>query len=391
MKILYISGSKFPSEVSHTLSKMRMCQALADEDHEVMLLGMRSEQHQVDPMQYYGLRGGFQVRLWKPAFPLDVLSRYSRVLSKIAFASHVRRVLHEVKPDLVYSRLTTTELLFVPSSIPIIFEMHSLGPLGKSRLQRWWFRSLLARKKVDRVVVTTNALADLLAEQLPDCKTTLARLSAEPPLAISDEDQTAFNEGYRKAEGFSSHVGYTGYLDTIGLRGTDIICRVAAQMPEVAFHIVGGEKSVVEHWQDFARAYNVNGNIFFYGHRNPSEIPLFLGSFDVVLAPLQYRPSARAPIGANMSPLKLPQYMAYRKAIIASDIPSHREILEDGSTALLVQCDDTDAWVTAINKLLADSVLRERIGDAGYQAYLREFTPGGRVRTVLQGLDAGHG
>ena len=45
--------------------------------------------------------------------------------------------------------------------------------------------------------------------------------------------------------------------------------------------------------------------IFFYGYKNPSMMPYFLNCFNVVLAPLQYRPEARAPLGANMSPLKL--------------------------------------------------------------------------------------
>jgi len=40
MKIHYISGSSFPSEVSHTLSKIRMCQAFTEAGHEVYLLGL---------------------------------------------------------------------------------------------------------------------------------------------------------------------------------------------------------------------------------------------------------------------------------------------------------------------------------------------------------------
>ena len=387
MKILYISGSKFPSEVSHTLSKMRMCQAFADAGHDVVLLGVGSEQHQADLIQYYGLRGGFHVRLWKPTFPCDFLRRYPKGLRKLAFALHVKRLLRKLKPDLVYSRLTTTELLFVPRTVPIIFEMHSLGPLGKSRRQRWWFRFLFARKRIDRIVVTTSVLADLLNEHLPGIKTTVARLSAEPPVTIPAEEQTAFNQQHNKAEGFTSHVGYTGYLDTVGLRGSDIICRVAAQMPGVAFHIVGGEASTVEHWQGFARGHNVHGNIFFYGHRNPAEIPRFLRSFDVVLAPLQYRPSARAPIGANMSPLKLPQYMAYRRAIVASDLAAHREILTHGETALLVTSDDVDAWVAAVRRLLDDPEERARLGANAYREYLRDFTPSGRIKKILEGLE----
>ena len=117
-----------------------------------------------------------------------------------------------------------------------------------------------------------------------------------------------FRERNLKGVNFKHHVGYTGYLDTIGLRGTDLICRVASSMPKVAFHIVGGEQVVVDYWKGYAEQFNKNDNIYLYGYRKPSDMPSFLSCFDLVLAPLQLKVSNSAPTGMNMSPLKLPQY-----------------------------------------------------------------------------------
>jgi glycosyltransferase involved in cell wall biosynthesis len=185
---------------------------------------------------------------------------------------------------------------------------------------------------------------------------------------------------------FKHHVGYTGYLDNYGLRGTDIICKVAAQTPEAAFHIVGGAPDIVKHWQRFSEQYNQYDNIFFYGYRNPEEMPYFLSCFDVVLAPLQFRPLLRAPTGQNMSPLKLPQYMGYEKAIVASDIPSHQEVLKNNHNAILVPCDDVSRWSEAINNLLEDQDLRMIMGANAKDAYYSEFTPQLRVERILENI-----
>ena len=97
-------------------------------------------------------------------------------------------------------------------------------------------------------------------------------------------------------------------------------------------------------------------------------------------------PTQEAPTGAGMSPLKIPQYMAYRKAIVASDIPAHREVLEDGRTATLVAPTDVAAWVLAISDLLKEPLKRQMLGDYAYRDYSEGFTSEGRVKTILCGL-----
>ena len=71
MKILYISGANFPSEVSHTLSKMRMCQALTDAGHDVTLSAFGKSEFESNIIEYYGLKGGFSLNLINIPFWLD--------------------------------------------------------------------------------------------------------------------------------------------------------------------------------------------------------------------------------------------------------------------------------------------------------------------------------
>jgi len=387
MKIHYISGSSFPSEISHTLSKLKMCQAFSDAGHKVLFTGVDSK-HSKSPKEFYDLSDDFTISLQSINFLWDnLITRKLKIKNIVNGIFHARK-LKKFKPDIVYSRLTLFELLFLPKDIPIIYEMHSLGYIGKGTLSKVIFKFILKLKNFKKIIVSSNALAKLLKKYVSNIEIIVARLSAENPIKISEKQLEAFKKEYLKGENFKHNVGYTGYLDTIGLRGTDIICKTASLMPEVAFHIVGGKPDIVAYWVDFAEKYNQHQNIFFYGYRSPTSIPFYLNCFDVGLAPLQHRPEPRAPLGANMSPLKLPQYMAYKMAMVVSDLNAHREILTQDTTALFVEHNNVEQWKQNIQKLLFSPLKREEMGENCYNEYLKNFTPSGRVTIILNGLNA---
>jgi len=386
MKILYLSKAILPSEISNSLSIMRMGQAFADNGHEVILTGIDPGGSNSDPTEYYGLRGGFKVYRKRLSKLMNNRLAHRLHMSGLSLAQATKHLVKDFKPDVLYSRLTLSELALLPKNIPIVYEMHSLGHLGGYFFDKSAFKLLVSRKNFTRIIVTTNALAELMSEMLPGVETVVARLSAEPPVTVESTELESFRKNQLQGSGFAHHAGYTGYLDTIGLRGTDIICKTAARMPDTAFHIVGGTPDTVAHWRQYAQAHNQHGNIFFYGFRNPAEIPLFLNCFDVALAPLQFNPSKRAPKGQGMSPLKIPQYLGYSKAIVASDIPAHREILQDEKNALLVKHDEPAKWSSAIQKLLDSPKLKNKICHQAYLDYMAEFTPEIRVKKILKGL-----
>ena len=365
---------------------MRMAQAFADCKNEVILTGISDSYNSPDPIAHYDLKGGFRVI----GYTLNLINsnKIAQILqlSGLYISFKNRKLIKTFRPDIIYSRLTLSELALLPNDIPIIYEMHSLGPIGKSRFEKWMFDILLKYKNIKRIIVTTNSLVNMLQSYISGVEIKVARLSAEAPIDIALDDIQAFITKELKGKSFLYHIGYTGNLDTIGLRGTDTILETASKMSEAAFHIVGGDDRAAEYWQNIAEKFNCHRNIFFYGFQSPKKIPYFLKCFDVVLAPLKFRPNKRAPAGHGMSPLKISQYLSYSQAIVASDIPSHREVLQDGKTALLVDSENVDAWVAAIRSFLTNSELRSRISRNASRHYQNEFTPQGRVKIILEGL-----
>ncbi len=87
---------------------------------------------------------------------------------------------------------------------------------------------------------------------------------------------------------------------------------------------------------------------------------------------------------ACASPLKLFEYMAAGKAIVAPDQPNIREVLSDGETALLFDPTVPDAMWEAIRRLASDSMLRARLGLAARaEIGRRDYTWRGNAERVV--------
>ena len=82
------------------------------------------------------------------------------------------------------------------------------------------------------------------------------------------------------------------------------------------------------------------------------------------------------------SPLKLFDYMAAGVPIVASDLPSLREVLRDGENALLANAGDADAFAAAVRRLLADRSLADRLGRQA-RIDVQQYSWDARARTLL--------
>ena len=332
--------------------------------------GIRFSKRQL--FDFYGLNGDAKVNL---------ISQWQWPLSSPRLVHHVRSAASLFDPDLVYARLCLLPLVGLAPRRPLIFEMHTPGPVGESRFRRTLFERVIKRKGGSRLVVTTEVLRAYLLDRYPEQDVKLARLSAEHPIEINMKTLAEFKvRNQLDTPGF--RVGYTGFLDSIGLRGIHVICALAEQLPDVCFDVVGGPEEQVRYWRKRCKALNIR----FHGRQTPNTMPLYLRSFDVVLAPVQLKTLPSAPMGRNLSPLKIPQYFAYGCAIVGSDLPAHRELIQHGSNGLLVPADDISAWVVAIRRLQTEKGLKERIMRGAAAMYAREFTPKQRIDRILDGF-----
>ena len=111
-----------------------------------------------------------------------------------------------------------------------------------------------------------------------------------------------------------------------------------------------------------AERLGVTDRVTFTGVIQRDAVPDYVAAFDVALQPH---------VVAYASPLKLIEYLALGRAIVAPATPNIQEILTDGENGLLFDSGDTDAFAEAIVRLANDTALRQRLGQ-GALALLRE-------------------
>jgi len=121
----------------------------------------------------------------------------------------------------------------------------------------------------------------------------------------------------------------------------------------IVYLVVGGSK---EHINRLKEKYK-NKNIIFVPFVENSKVPLYLKASDVLVIPN----SSKYEISVKYtSPLKLFEYMASKRPIIASDLPSIREVVNENEV-LFVRPDDEKDLAEKIEKLIKDANLQNKL------------------------------
>jgi len=168
-------------------------------------------------------------------------------------------------------------------------------------------------------------------------------------------------------------------------RGADLFLALARKFPLVSFVWVGGRLADVETWKGRAAAQALN-NVLFTGFVPNERIPLYQAAADVLLMPYQstVATSSGGNTAAVCSPMKMFEYMAAGRAILTSDLPVLREVLDE-TTAVFCPADQVEAWEPVLTNLLADETKRQALGQRAHQAVER-YSWIERARRVLDGF-----
>jgi glycosyltransferase involved in cell wall biosynthesis len=178
-------------------------------------------------------------------------------------------------------------------------------------------------------------------------------------------------------------VGYSGHL--YPGRGMGLLVELARRYEQIQFLWVGGRPADVAGWQNRLQAENIE-NVTLTGFVENSRLPLYQAAMDILLMP--YERMIEGSSGGNSadfcSPMKMFEYMACGRAIVSSDLPVIREVLDE-TLALLCPPQDAASWVEALGSLIRDPERRESLGSNARQAVLG-YTWRSRARKALEGF-----
>jgi len=391
MKLLYIANIRLPTEKAHGLQIMQNCEAFADAGADVTLWAARRVNTQamraiVDVYVHYGVAPRFTIRRVPCVDLLPLVPDRSDALAKVIFAlqwftftlSALIGVLF-ARADVIYSRdaLILLACSLVKPKKTLVYEPHTLS---NGRFGRWLQRTTI--KRVGAVIPLTRKLAD-----------DLIALGAAPSRVLVAHDgvraarfaDLPTREAARTQLGWARElfvVGYAGRLHTMSMdKGVGALVEALAQVGGCALALVGGPDDMAAALRDQWVAAGIEAAHFLYaGQVAPDRVPAILAAFDVCAMPFPFTPH----FAYYMSPLKLFEYMAVRRVVIASDLPSIREVLTHNENALLVPPGDVSALADAIRLLRNDVALRDRLADHAYRTVMTDYLWSARAQRILR-------
>jgi glycosyltransferase involved in cell wall biosynthesis len=373
MKIACITTSQIPSSTANSIQVMKVCQSLAQAGGAVSLWAPGRTTHPWDSLgNRYGISTPFEVN-WVPS--VRHFKRYDFALRAVYQA-------RRWGADLIYTWLAQSAVMALVQGFPVVLELHD-KPTGK--LGPWMFNRYIHQKGSKRLLVITGALQRYLEQQYQ---------YTFPPSEIQVAPNGADLERYSELPGAAAarfQLGlpdaptavYTGHF--YAGRGIDLLFALAQRLPQVSFVWVGGRPEDVAHWQACLDQAGVK-NVLLTGFVENTRLPLYQAAGDVLLMP--YERSIAGSSGGNSvdicSPMKMFEYMATGRAILASDLPVLHEVLNPGN-AVFCAPEDIAAWEKSLSVLLSDASQRGQLAKHSLLD-ITNYTWRARAERALEGF-----
>ncbi|MFH1938393.1 MAG: glycosyltransferase family 4 protein [Patescibacteria group bacterium] len=378
MKMIYLANVRIPTEKAHGVQIMKMCQAFQKAGLDIELVVAKRSNPQfknISPFDYYGISQKFPIKkLWL----VDVvgwrfLGVFSVLIPNITFALSAFFHLLFKKADIIYSRDEFSLFFLSFFKKNLVLELHTF-PNSKLFLYKWLF------KRIKKIVVINNRLKQVVVDLgiEPD-KILVAHDGVDLEQFIIKESK----EECRRKLNFSLDkkiVIYTGQL--FKWKGVYILAE-ASKFLDDNFRIilVGGMKKDIVKLEEFIQKENL-GKVIILGHQILDSIPFYLKSADVLVLPN----SAKERISREWtSPMKMFEYMASQRPIVASDLPSLREILNENN-AILVKPDDIQDLANGINQSLKNPDFSAKMSKQAFKN-VQNYTWMKRAKKILDFLN----
>ncbi len=376
MKILY--HHRIASKDGQYVHVEELTEALKRQGHELVFVGPN-----VVDNSDFGAEGGWVPMLKKviPGFAYELMEFCYAGLAYFKLSQAVKT--HQ--PDCLYERYS----LYMPAGVwlkrrfklPMILEVNAplyderskFDGIALPRLARW--TEGFAWRGADHVAPVTQVLADRV----------MSAGVAEDKLSVIPNGINLDRFGdYSSTEAAKAKLGLEGKL-VLGFTGfvrewhrlDRVIDLLAKEEGGVQRHLLlVGDGPARESLEQHAEKLGISDRVTITGVVERDQVADYVAAFDVALQP---------DVVEYASPLKLFEYLALGRAIVAPDTANIREVLVHEDNALLFNADNLAAFPAAVERFCKDDKLRQRLGDKARETISeRGFTWDNNAQRVVE-------
>lgn len=357
MKILLLAPHPFYQERGTPIAVNLLLQSLSSLGHTVDVLTYPEGTDVSHPgVTLHRIRRPWGVRNIPPG------PSVKKILCDAVMVGHALRLARQTRYDVVHA---VEESVYMAMRIrrvcgtPYVYDMDSA--MARQIAEKFPLAGSLARPVMERferaavrgalaVVPVCEALADVARDYGAARTFLLHDISLLQPATAADRE--VVRALVPPAAGIATFM-YVGNLESyqgVGLL-LDSFARAAAGDRPMRLIVAGGRNADIRRHRDQAAALGIGAAVSFLGPQPVSRMAALFAAADVLVSPRTK---------GNNTPMKIYSYLASGKAVLATDLPTHTQVLTPDIACLAAP--QPEAMADAMRRLAANPALRTTLG-----------------------------
>lgn len=328
-RIFYIAEFSLPNQSAYALHVLKMCDgfsALKNMRVELLIPHINSSYSKKIKKDYI-LKYNYKIKSF-----FSVKKKLNFIL-RLIFSIKIKNYLNDKKNTLIISRSLVPSIFLAFFNIKNIVEIHT-ELTGVTRFFFLFTRLNLIKRNLKFIFIN-------------DYLRTKMNIKKKESIILDDAVDVTDFKSSRKKE-YKSTCFYSGSFSKG--KGLEIILKVAKEIPEVNFHLYGNKNTIF----DESILNESLKNVHFKGYLTYSKLVKKINNYKILLMP--YRKNVgvlikNIDVSKYFSPLKMFDYLASGKIIVASDLQVYRHILKDKHNSIILK-ENIYLWCKTIKKLI---------------------------------------
>lgn len=375
--LLYVSLGNLPSKLASSIQVAKMSQALSQKVANFGLVtsgdllsafrGMDAEFQ-----NWYALNHKF--KLIRIPVHLKVKYPFAKNYVRQSYLKWAVLYAYLKSPTFVYTRSDGIVAPLLELGVPVLWERHDLLP-EKLPPDSFLRQALASKNLIGLITLSPQVAENYIKNGLSSDKVLIAHSGVDTSIYLPYRSKNTAREQLSLARD-AKIILYGGHL--YEHKGIGTILELARLMPECKFMLLGGWQADIERVKASCLEKGLH-NVDLVGHVPQTELAIYLYAADILLLPT----SKQWQLAETTSPMKLFEYMAVKRPIVASALPNIMTVLRQGENALLAEPDNSLSFKKAIEELLENPSLAQALAEKAFEE-VEQFTWESRASTILQ-------